>query len=149
MSDTQTTFPMQPPSDPNKTVEIDGYRASFYPGFVRRLAVVKDGVETELYRQDENVPFYLPPGYDKPWPSSTLEFSSQSPGCRIQLQIDDPGQQIGRIEVQFKGGAGALLPLEGEAVDPLVGDSPCLEGEGNLVLVIEDAPVLCPPACPE
>lgn len=150
MSDTHTTFPMHEPSNPTLIVEKDGYRASFYPGFVRRLAVRKDGVETDLYRQNEKEPFYLPPGYDKPWPSSVLEFSASSGERRILLQIDDPGQQIGRIEVQFKGtGDGrpdGLLPRAGAAAGALVDNPPCAEGE--FVLVIEDAPVLCPPACP-
>lgn len=152
MSDTSTTIPMHEPSNPTLVVEKDGYRASFYPGFVRRLAVRKDGVETELYLQNEKEPFYLPPGYDKPWPSSVLEFSAPSPERRILLQIDDPGQQIGRIEVQFKGPVptpvGGQVPRVPGAVDSLLDGPRCVEGEGHLVLVIEDAPVLCPPACP-
>jgi len=154
MSDTRTTFPMHEPSNPTVIVEKDGYRASLYPGFVRRLAVLKDGVETDLYNQDPNVPFYLPPGSDKPWPSNVLEFSAPSPERRILLQIDDPGQAIGRIEVQFKKPEavkpGSLLSGVGEAVESLLGDPPCNGGEGEVdfTLVIEDAPVLCPPACP-
>lgn len=151
MSDTQKTFPMHPPSDPNKTVEKDGYRASFYPGFVRRLAVQQDGIETELYLQHDV--FYLPPGYDKPWPCSTLELSTPD-GRRFVLQIDDPGQQIGRIEVHLKTPQEAkarpeLLPRTTET-DSLSSDPPPCgrDGEGRLVLILEDAPVLCPPVCP-
>ena len=152
MSDTQTTFPTHPPSNPNKTVEKDGYRASFYPGFVRRLAVLRDGIETELYNQHET--FYLPPGVDKPWPCSTLEFSDLD-GRRIVLQIDDPGQRIGRIEVHLKTPEEAKARpalarrLEGDADGLLGGEVPCeVEGEGRVVLILEDAPVLCPPICP-
>ncbi|HYW10570.1 MAG TPA: hypothetical protein VE871_01405 [Longimicrobium sp.] len=144
---------MRVPSNPTKVVEKDGYRASFYPGFVRRLAVLRDGVELELYNQDPTEPFFLPPGYDKPWPSSVLEFSAPSPERRILLQIDDPGQQIGRIEIRFKkpeaAPSGSLLSAVGDAVDSLLGDPPCAgEGEGEFRLIIEDAPVLCPPICP-
>lgn len=148
MSDTQETIPMHPPSNPNKTIEKDGYRASFYPGFVSRLAVRKDGIDTELYKQDDT--FYLPPGYEKPWPCSTLEFDTPD-GRRFVLQIDDPGQQIGRIEVHLKAPGDARTgepPQVPGAVDSLLGEpSPGCE-DGRLVLILEDAPVLCPPACP-
>lgn len=153
MSDTKTTFPMNEPSNPTMIVEKDGYRASFYPGFVRRLAVLRDGVELELYSQDPTEPFFLPPGYDKPWPSSVLEFSAPSPERRILLQIDDPGQQIGRIEIQFKKPEAApsrslLSSADGDTTDPPPEEPPCT-GEGeDFRLVIEDAPVLCPPVCP-
>jgi hypothetical protein len=151
MSDTQATFPTHPPSNPNKTVEKDGYRASFYPGFVRRLAVQRDGIDTELYDQDEI--FYLPPGVEKPWPCSTLEFSAPD-GRRFVLQIDDPGQQIGRIEVHLKTPEEArarpelVRRLAGETDALLGGEPPCVEGEGRVVVILEDAPVLCPPICP-
>jgi hypothetical protein len=145
---------MREPSNPTRVVEKDGYRASFYPGFVRRLAVLRDGVELELYKQDPREPFYLPPGYDKPWPSSVLEFSAPSLERPILLQIDDPGQQIGRIEIQFKKAGAAPSGSPRSAVDgtldALSEDPPCTGGEenGDLKLIIEDAPVLCPPICP-
>lgn len=156
MSDTNEPIPC-PPSNPNKTVDKDGYRASFYPGFVSRLAV-RDaaGLETELFRQTEI--FCLPPGYKRPWPNSTLEFARPD-GRRIVLQIDDAHQQIGRIEIHLKDSAGAQPGLVKRMVkdaDSLLGTTSSLLGgeprpepeEPDIVLIVEDGPVLCPPWCP-
>lgn len=153
MSDTNESLPC-PPSNPNKTVDKDGYRASFYPGFVSRLAV-RDaaGLETDLYRQE--TAFCLPPGYKKPWPNSTLEFSRPD-GRRIVLQIEDSHQQIGRIEIHLKdAGVPAVRPglvkrIVGDADGLLGGEPPPPEepDEPDIVLIVEDGPVLCPPWCP-
>lgn len=129
MNDTESSVPVHPPSDPNKSVEKDGYRARFYPGFVRRLAVLGPDGDVELYDQGGE-PFILPPGYTQPWPSSTLEFVRPD-GRRVLLQIDDPDRQIDRIEVHLKSDPGAAA------------------GSGDLVLICEDGPTLCPPTCPE
>lgn len=157
MSGTYEPIPDCPPSNPNKHVEKDGYRASFYPGFVSRLAVEDPagGVVTELYRQE--TVFCLPPGKDKPWPSSTLEFVRPD-GRRIALQIDDPDQQIGRIEVHLKSSAAVnpeLLTRVARASGITLPDGDdMLQGyedpprETDLKLVMEDGPVLCPPICP-
>jgi hypothetical protein len=148
MSDTNEPIHC-PPSNPNKTVDKDGYRASFYPGFVSRLAV-RDaaGQVTELYRQD--TVFCLPPGYKKPWPSSTLEFSRPD-GRRVVLQIEDSHQQIGRIEIHLKDTPGVEPGLVERIVkdpDRLVGGDPPPPHESDIVLIVEDGPVLCPPICP-
>jgi hypothetical protein len=113
-----------PPSNPRECVTGEGYEICFYPGFVRRLTLVTGGGETLLYEQSG--PFILPPGQLKPWPSSTLEVRGN--GASVMLQLNDPGQQVDRIEIVLKA----------------------RDGEGNEVrLVIEDGPVLCPPFCPE
>jgi hypothetical protein len=151
MSDTNEPISTCPPSNPIKIVDKDGYRASFYPGFVSRLAV-RDaaGMETELYMQE--APFCLPPGYKKPWPTSTLEFSRPD-GRRIVLQIEDPHQQIGRIEVHLKDSSTSVVRSElvqritGETEATLSSEPPPPE-EPDLVLICEDGPVLCPPWCP-
>lgn len=129
MSDTESPVPTHPPSNPDKSVEKDGYRAQFYPGFVRRLAVRGPDGDVELYDQGGE-PFILPPGDTDPWPSSTLEFVRPD-GRRVLLQIDDPDRQIGRIEVYLKG------------------DGAMTDGSGELLLICEDGPILCPPTCPE
>jgi hypothetical protein len=161
MSGTDESISNYPPSNPNKSVDKDGYRASFYPGFVSRLAV-KDaatGTETELYEQTEI--FYLPPGSDnKPWPTSTLQFARPD-GRRIVLQIEDPHQQIGRIEIHLKGAGntarkdlvqrlwGPVQALTSEGLAPAEGEAPVEPGEDpELILICEDGPVLCPPWCP-
>lgn len=149
MSVTNEPFPC-PPSNPNKSVDRDGYRASFYPGFVSRLTV-RDaaGLETDLYQQD--TVFCLPPGYNKPWPNSTLEFSRPD-GRRIVLQIDDPHQQIGRIEIHLKDTPGAQPNLVRRIVKDgdhlLDSQPPTSPDEQGIVLIVEDGPVLCPPICP-
>lgn len=166
MSDTNATFPNCPPSPPSKAVEKDGYGARFYPGFVSRL-VVRDaaGVETELYRQSEV--FCLPPGSDKPWPMSTLEFSRPD-GRRIALQIEDPHQQIERVEVKLRATGAPLVRQElidhvqkasgkvlrntqpSAASAELEADAPAEEGsDDGVTMVCEDGPVLCPTICPE
>jgi hypothetical protein len=148
MSDPIQAFSNHPPSNPNGRAEKDGFKASFYPGFVRRLAVRgADGAETELYRQSET--FYLPPGFDKPWSSSTLEFTRPD-GRRIVLQLEDPDQQIDRIEIHFKGnGTAGFVPIGGYSGDlSPSGDPPPPPPPGE-VLICEDGVVLCPPICPE
>lgn len=151
MSDTNPTIFTCKPSSPTERVEKDGYSARFYPGFVRRLAVRDaSGVETELYQQ--STVFCLPPGADKPWPTSTLEFQRPD-GRRIALLIEDPHQQIDRIEVRLKSADAPLVRPEvvrqvmgGDA--PLGDDPPPAEEPGGIVLICEDGPVLCPPICP-
>jgi hypothetical protein len=161
MSDTSQTIPVHPPSNPNRTVDRDGFRASFYPGFVRRLSVWSEGgSNTVLYEQPLEGPdsrFFLPPGYTRPWACSTVEFSRPD-GRRLVLQVEDPHQQIDRIEVYLKGDA-AASPKEAQVevsgtvkLPRLVGEDPpppVPPAGGGVVLVVEDGPVLCPPACPE
>lgn len=146
MSDPNQAFPTRPPSNPNGRAEKDGFKASFYPGFVRRLAVRSpDGTETELYRQSET--FFLPPGQNKPWATSTVEFTRPD-GRRIVMQMDDPDQLVDRIEIHFKANASARAVPLGEAGDALFGGDPP-STEAGVVLVMEDGVVLCPPLCPE
>jgi hypothetical protein len=146
MSDPNQAFPTWPPSNPNGRAEKNGFRASFYPGFVRRLAVRSpDGTETELYRQSET--FFLPPGQNKPWATSTVEFT-QPDGRRIVLQMDDPDQLVDRIEIHFKaGGSAGAVPIATPGDALFKGEPPA--AEGGVVLVLEDGVVLCPPLCPE
>lgn len=150
MSDTNQSFPTWPPSNPNGKAEKDGYSARFYPGFVRRLAVRgPDGTETELYNQHDK-PFFLPPGHQKPWATSTLELVRPD-GRRLVLHIEDPDQQIDRIEVHLKGKdhGGVAVPLmEMDGLAPS-GDSPPPPPPPGEVLICEDGVVLCPPMCPE
>lgn len=156
MSDTGTTNYTHPPSDPTECRDNGGYRACFYPGFVRRLAVrAPDGTEKLIYEQEKS--FVLPPGYDKPWPSSTLEYSDPS-GRRLMLQIYDPGHEVDRIEVHFKSPeAVARRQSQLSASVGVIGgvaasaSLTAAEGEdgGGDVLVCENVAVLCPPICPE
>lgn len=159
MSDTNETIPTRPPSNPNKTVDKDGYRASFYPGFVRKMSVWPDGGSQQvLYEQPREGPdshFFLPPGFTRPWASSTVEFSRPD-GHRIVLQVEDPHQQIDRIEVYLKSDAPGARQLEAGVsatakLPRLVGEDPPppTPPSGGIVLVLEDGPVLCPPMCPE
>lgn len=122
MSDTGASVPHNlPPSRPRECVSAAGYEACFYPGFVRRLALVDPaGAETVMYEQQ--TAFVLPPGQAKPWPSSQLEIRGN--GVEVMLQIHDAGQQIDRIEIVLKGH----------------------DGRGQR-LVVQDGPVLCPPLC--
>jgi hypothetical protein len=113
------------PSASRVVREVAGYQSSFYPGFVRRLAVHREGEEIVLFEQE--TAFVLPGGQQTPWPSNTLEFSGGPAGRDFTMQIQGSLQEIERIEVVFKPGA---------------------DGKGAERLVIEDGPVLCPPMCP-
>jgi hypothetical protein len=111
-------------SPPQECVHVDGYDVCFYPGFVRRLTLVAaDGRKTTAYEQKSA--FVLPPGQDKPWPSSTLEVRGN--GTHVMVHVHDAGQQIDHIEIALKGRDGGRGPR----------------------LVVEDGPVLCPPLCGE
>lgn len=117
--------PALPPSDPDARASAHGYEATFYPGFVRRMVLVApDGAETVMYEQQGS--FVLPPGQDKPWPTST--FRLRGNGRNLRLQLDDPGQQVERVEIVLK-------PRRG--------------GGGSERLVLYDGPVFCPPVCPQ
>lgn len=117
-------FSTRPPSNPRECVSAGGYEICFYPGFVRRLTLVQDGTETRAYEQTGS--FILPPGQLKPWPSSTLTVRGN--GVDVMLQLNDAGQQVDRMEI--------VLKAREE------------EGCGEVRLVVEDGPVLCPPFCP-
>ncbi len=121
-----------PPSPSRDVREVDGYRASFYPGFVRRLAVREAEGEIVIYEQEK--PFVLPAGATEPWPCSVLHFSGGAGRRDIRLQIDDPHRQIARIEVVFKRGT-----------EERSGDG----GEDGETLVLNETPLLCPPMCEE
>lgn len=130
MSDTGSTVLQSEPSPSRECREAEGYRACFYPGFVRRLAVRRGTEEIVLYDQ-AGKPFVLPAGEELPWPSSGLEFTDPS-GREIRLQVDDRHQRIARIEVVFKQDAARDGSIE--------------DGDGE-TLVISDTPVVCPPDC--
>jgi hypothetical protein len=121
-----TIYPSLQPSNPRRCVTADGYEACFYPGFVRRLALVSpDGRETVMYEQ--KTPFILPAGQLKAWPTSVFELRGN--GRTMQLQLHDPEQQVDRIEIVLK-------------------PRPDI-GRGAERLIMDDGPVFCPPICPD
>lgn len=113
-----------PPSPPRECRSAAGYDVCFYPGFVRKLSVAEDGIETPVYEQERA--FVLPPGQLAPWPSHTLELRGN--GREVVMQLYDPNQQIERVEI--------VLKPRGEDCRPER-------------LIVENGPVLCPPFCPE
>jgi hypothetical protein len=113
-----------PPSPARECRSAAGYDVCFYPGFVRKLSVAEDGIETPFYEQERA--FVLPPGQLSPWPSHTLELRGN--GRELVMQLFDPNQQIERVEIVLK---------------------PRGEGRKPERLILEDGPVLCPPFCPE
>ncbi|HEU0299785.1 MAG TPA: hypothetical protein VFR37_10030 [Longimicrobium sp.] len=118
-------YPRLPPSDSQGKASAGGYDASFYPGFVRRLVLVgADGAETVMYEQEGS--FVLPPGQTGPWPTSTFTLSGN--GRNLQLQLNDPEQQVESIEIVLKPRKGSRSPER---------------------LILYDGPVYCPPVCPE
>lgn len=126
MSDTGASLPSAfPPSPSRDCRSAGGYEACFYPGFVRRLAVVEPG-GNEVVLYEQTGVYYLLPGQTRPWPSSSVEFSGG--GRSFSLQVNDPDQQIDRIEVTLKASTA---------------------GGGQTRVVVQDGPVLCPPICPE
>ncbi|HEU0016451.1 MAG TPA: hypothetical protein VFQ45_22415 [Longimicrobium sp.] len=130
MTDGNLVPPLLGDPSPSQECRDDGtYRACFYPGFVRRLAVRRGDAETVLYEQEK--PFRLPAGATKPFPASVVEFDAAD-GRRFTLQIYDPNQGIDRIMVRLKPPAGK----EGAS------------GEAEEVEIV-DTPILCPPFCEE
>jgi hypothetical protein len=124
MSDTGgSKYTRLPPSSPRECRSAAGYEACFYPGFVRRLSLAEDGIETLIYEQDRV--FVLPPGQALPWPSHTLELRGN--GHDVAVQLHDPGQHVERVEIVLKGG----------------------DGRKPVRVIVENGPVLCPPLCPE
>lgn len=125
MSDTGGTnsTPLLPPSPARECRNAAGYDVCFYPGFVKKLWVAEDGIETPIYEQEGA--FVLPPGQLSPWPSNTLELRGN--GRELSMQLYDPGQQVARIEIVMKPRGPGRKPER---------------------LIIEDGPVLCPPLCP-
>lgn len=125
MSDTGGTNSMRnPPSPPRECRSAAGYEICFYPGFVRRLAVVEGDAETVVYEQ-QGV-FYLPAGQDRPWPSHSLEVRGN--GRDLMMHLHDPRQEVDSVEIVLKPGT---------------------EGKPPVRLIVQDGPVLCPPFCPE
>ena len=142
MSDSDP-IPTLPPSDPHKCDEADGYHACFYPGFVRRLSVVREGRETVVYEQDPKHPFVLPAGEKEPWPSCGLKFWGGPDERNLRLELYDPKHEVERIEIVLrKSGAAARSLAEGDD------DGQGEDGEGERV-VVENAAILCPPFCPK
>lgn len=135
MSDSDPFVQKHAPSPSREVRKVGGYEAAFYPGFVRKLTAHADGSATVVYEQEKGVPFYLPAGENKPWHFSEISFSDLARNRRFRLYVDDPHQEIERIEVVFKGRGSA------EGCDENGGD--------REKVVIEDAAILCPPFCPE
>lgn len=127
MSTSDSFVQTNPPSPSREVREVDGFRAAFYPGFARKITVRSATAETLLYEQ--NTPFVLPAGETRPWPSSLLEFSGGPAARDIRFQLEDPRQQVARIEIVFKAQDGA-------------------ENAKGETLVVDDTPTLCPPTCP-
>ncbi len=119
-----TNFPSLPPSPARECRSAAGYDVCFYPGFVRKLSLAEDGIETPIYEQKDV--FVLPPGQLLPWPSHTLELRGN--GREMAMQLFDPHQQIDRVEIVLK---------------------PRGEGRQPERLILDNGPVLCPPLCPE
>jgi hypothetical protein len=114
------------------------YHMCFYGGFVSQVQSVSDSGTKTLYDQKEagNVPFVLPGGASKPWPSSVFEFSGGPGARRFTLQIEDPQREIERIEVVLKpttkGSDRAVVAMQSDAE----------------TIVIRENPICCPPDCP-
>ncbi|HKP76485.1 MAG TPA: hypothetical protein VJT67_13235 [Longimicrobiaceae bacterium] len=124
------------PSDPRKevTADVEGQRvtARFYPGFAR--AITLNGTQVYDQKADGPLPFVLPPGAEKPFSTSALEFSSTK-GYRVTVTLDDPDHLIDRIEVVVRdprAGVKAMMPDGGTGGDTWGADN---------------TPVLCPPMC--
>lgn len=133
----------RPPSPSRKCVDVGTdkpFRLCFYGGFVSRVLRQSDGsLEPEvLYdqRKDGDFPFVLPAGEKRPWTSNFFEFQGGPEERNFSLHINDPQQQIERIEVVLK---------------PRVLDSDtgvvAMQGGGNDRIIIEDNSICCPPHC--
>ena len=124
-----------PPSPSRETCDKDGWRAAFYPGFVRRLTVTAAGAETVLYDQGEGI-FCLPAGATKPWGTSVVELRGGPADRDVTLTVDDPRHEIESIVVRFKPSVSSAARRTDDVDE---------DGEEWR---IHDTPTLCPPTCP-
>jgi len=124
--------------------EVDGQpvRAAFYGGFVSRLVYRRDGRDHELFSQEKDGPdpFNLPDGQEAPDPVSLFEF--WGPGDRrVAFEIQDGDRQIERIEVRLKE------PAKEKYGNGSAGGGVRAMQDSGEMLIIYEAPMICPPAC--
>jgi hypothetical protein len=123
----------RPPSPPRQCRDRDGYRCCFYGGWLRKATVKRNGTDIVIYEQDPKDPFVLPPGADRPFTTSQIEFRGDGV-VPISITLDDPGHVVDRIEVVLK------KKTEGGVAD---GNG---DGDGDR-LILENTPMICPPHC--
>jgi hypothetical protein len=125
---------VHPPSPSRMEVAVGGYTSAFYPGFVRNVAVRREGTVLDLYTQAG--PFVLPAGALLPWTSSEFVFRGGPNARDFGLVINDPLHEIASIEIRLKP--------KGTQVG--IGPVTISEGDEESVTVSE-ATVICPPIC--
>ena len=116
----------------HETVDKDGYRLTFYPGFLRKGMVRVDGENDVLYEQGR-VGHKVKDQPDEPLKRWELRLQGGPNKRNFTLHVDDPQHEIAEIVVK-------LYP---KGHRPGV-DAPT---ESNEEFVAEDGATLCPPYC--
>ncbi len=116
----------------HRTVDKDGYRLTFYPGFLRRGTVRVDGEDDVLYVQG---PAGHPVGDapDEPLTRWELRLRGGPNDRDFALHVHDPHREIAEIVVR-------LYP---RGHQPRAGDDPASDEEFRG----ENGAILCPPIC--
>ncbi|HEX2190848.1 MAG TPA: hypothetical protein VHG51_18215 [Longimicrobiaceae bacterium] len=115
----------------HRTVDKDGYRLTFYPGFLREGVVRVDGKEDVLYEQGVAHPVKDQP--DEPLTRWELRLQGGPNSRDFTLHVDDPQREIAEIVVK-------LYP---RGHRPETGEDP----EPNEEFLGKNGAILCPPIC--
>lgn len=116
----------------HRTVDKDGYRLTFYPGFLRKGSVRVDGEDDVLYEQGP-VGHKVKDEPDEPLTRWELRLQGGPNRRNFTLHVDDPHREVAEIVVK-------LYP---KGHRPQAGDDPSPNEEFSAM----DGAILCPPIC--
>lgn len=116
----------------HEVVDKDGYRLTFYPGFLRKGTVRVDGEDDVLYEQGKPHPVKDQP--DEPLTHWELRLQGGPNRRNFALHVNDPHREIAEIVVRLypKGHR-----AEGGPEEP----------EPDEEFTAKDGATLCPPYC--
>lgn len=122
---------MTPPPEKHEVVEKDGYRLTFYPGFLSRASVDDESGRTELYAQSGSHDVRDLP--DEPLTRHVLRLEGGPNQRDVTLTLDDPRHAVAEIVVRLY--PAGYTPGDGEAPEPVE------------TMTATDGAILCPPVC--
>ena len=140
-----------PPSERETEVTRNKWKARFYGGFARRIAVhdQNDKEIEEIYTQEEKRFFCLPEPQAEPDPHHVLQIEGGPHGRRATITVFDPALEIAEIRVTFK--TVDRRNKERELVNDWLGKGGGVvanQGGGGETVVFTGGSTLCPPTCP-
>lgn len=115
----------------HKTVDKDGYRLTFYPGFLRKGTVRVDGQDDVLYEQGVAHPVKDKP--DEPLTRWELRLKGGPNKRNFTLHVNDPQREIAEIVVK-------LYPRGHKAEG-------AEDSEPDEEFLAKNDAMLCPPIC--